>query len=59
MEKTKIVRPCGAILLSSNCIDFKDGVMRQMRWCSKAQDYYFDNPCRFCPKRGGKNEEEK
>ena len=51
IKEEKIVRPCGAILLDSNCIDIKNGVMRQMKWCSEAQDYYFDNPCRYCPKK--------
>jgi len=47
----KGIRPCGAVLLDSNCFDVKDGVVRQMRWCQKVQDYYFDNPCRECPKK--------
>lgn len=52
MEKDKDVRPCGALLLGSNSFVVKDGVVRQMRWCQKVQDYYFDNPCRYCPKKG-------
>ena len=50
----RIIRPCGAILLDSNCIDVTDGVVRQMKWCDEAQDYYFNNPCRNCPKRKDK-----
>lgn len=52
MKSEKIIRPCGSVLLKSNCFDVKDGVVRQMRWCQKVQDYYFDNPCRECPKKG-------
>lgn len=55
MKDEKIVRPCGSVLLKSNCFDVKDGVVRQMRWCQKVQDYFFDNPCRECPKRKKRN----
>ena len=59
MKSEKIIRPCGAVLLNSNCFDVKDGVVRQMRWCQKVQDYYFDNPCRECPKKGQDKKKDK
>lgn len=55
MKDEKIIRPCGALLLNSNSFHVVDGVVRQMRWCQKVQDYFFDNPCRGCPKRKKRN----
>ena len=50
MEKVD-EKKCGDVLKNSNCFDVVDGVVRQMRYCEKVKDYYFDNPCRNCPNR--------
>ena len=52
MEKVD-EKKCGDVLLNSNCFDVKNGVVRQMRYCEKVKDYYFDNPCRECPNKRG------
>jgi len=44
-------KKCGDALKNSICFDVKDGVVRQMRYCEKAKDYFFDNPCRNCPNK--------
>ena len=50
MKKTE-QKKCGDVLKNSNCFDVIDGVVRQMRYCEKAEDYFFDNPCRHCPNK--------
>ena len=52
MEKVD-EKKCGDVLLNSNCFDVKNGVVRQMRFCEKVKDYYFDNHCRECPNKRG------